>query len=832
MNRVISIVFAAVGLVSCAFAFDSTGYDYLDQADEVTKVHSFDTAGNWHSKAAPTAGTKYYADKQICMPSTDEQQESGKYSFHGDQLVLGDGGKIWVRGAESDQVTIADLWMLGGSSFYFGSRLKGTYGSCTLSETTSAKPAVLSSGMEVNKSDGRAVLFPADFHGDADQYFATENTKVAQGRFHRYGLVGSHADYYGHYVVTVNTYLSVSSTPGTVIVEDGGIFGNYCTPDNSTWHVYNALSVGAIVVKRGGQLDLSKSCTLTVGNLTLEDGAVISLAADASAHARILVSGSITVNGKVTVEMSRSYDTATGTPQSYDFIKLESGATGTIDPSQFILSSPTITNPIASLPHVYTKAVSGADGSVTLVETRNEIVKLVNGFNSSDEKTRSALCSAMLPGDSKYYWSDHLAPHSGVDYLCSSMSVGIQPPTNAVPLAFAGESLTFALAPADSYSFQSGSKAPLAGISFKRLTISNDRFMIWDGVRGGDEVYGNRCFRICGGELELLGSAAFRVFGGDVMVRIESDVTGDGDVTFEGRQASGTPSGLVELTGDNSAWTGKMLVTIESGIKTGRTPDEVCPSENNYATLIVREGKNLGGPLAAFAKDALKVNQMCKVRAVGDVDFTAANRGVMIEREARFEVDADRTFIIGNQLTMAGVLRKEGAGTLALGGPMRFIDGEATTAPLATTNVVRLMAGSLKPLATNAFDGASILVENNDVKFVFDNAPAADGLQAYGLVDTKWENAVTLTGSATKINVEFTADDDWYKDLYKTTDAHELGLFTVKTEAVANGILSKLNVRKKYPKAILSLGVRPNANGSYTVTGTFKPNIGIVLIVR
>lgn len=835
VRKVMSVFF--VGAISlAASAFDTTGYVVLDADDVLNTTESFTGSlpggVKWHDGGAPEPGKKYYAGYRIAQPAIGSKADPAVYSFAGDELVLGDGGYIWVRGSAANEVTVTNLVMLGGSWFQFGGKLISTYGNCTIRESSRENPAKMLSGAAI--TDNWVFEFPSALHGDVDQYIATVNTKAAT--FHCHAFIGSQADYYGNYVVKTNTAFYVASTPGKVIVEAGGVFRNYYQHGNSsdtasTYIVVSNPEVASMVVEAGGLVTVSRTGILTVGDLTLKAGAKIRLASDSTTNGLVVVTGSLTVDGVVDVELARSYNISTGTPPSYRSIILAPGATGTIDPSLFKFSDPTITASCGSLPHIIKKAVVDGDGSTTLVESRKEIVTLRRGHSGADEKTISALWSAKNQAGNDF-WSNGLEPKAGYDYLCQSMSVGITPPTNSVPLRFAGDSLTIALGSSANGSFDSGAKAPLYGIDIAELSVQDDKFLIYDGMKEANGAsYDRRCFRICGGTLNLRGTCVFEPFG-ELLLRIESNLTGDGLLRADtyAASANGGPRGWTELTGDNSAWTGKLLVTVDYNDRSRDaewgTP---CPNEKLFASLIVRNAKNLGGPLETFAKDALLVNQMCMVRAVDDIDFSTRNRGVMVEREARFSVDEGKTFRIGNQLTLAGVMRKEGAGVLALGGPLRFIDGEAATLPVAMTNRMRLVEGALKPMATNAFDGAEIVVESDAARFMFDIAPEADELKAFGLFDTKWATPIVLDG-ATKINVELVPPSDvWLQEAH---DGYTVGLFTVASQSTAEAILAKVSVNRRYAKNHLNLRVAANDIGSYTVEAVFERKPGFVLTYR
>lgn len=178
-----------------------------------------------------------------------------------------------------------------------------------------------------------------------------------------------------------------------------------------------------------------------------------------------------------------------------------------------------------------------------------------------------------------------------------------------------------------------------------------------------------------------------------------------------------------------------------------------------------------------------------------------------MQGNGQVEVTDGDTITFMNPLTMAGALLKKGPGTLALGGAMRFIDGEESTEPLAGTNVVTVKAGWIKPLATNALDGAA-LAFGTGTGIRLDVSPTADGLAERGFVNVKANGSVGLAAGATgKIMLAFDG---------MPSGAVVLGVATLPARSDAEALCSLLQVvRPKGFKGILS--VVENDDGSATV---------------
>jgi hypothetical protein len=285
---------------------------------------------------------------------------------------------------------------------------------------------------------------------------------------------------------------------------------------------------------------------------------------------------------------------------------------------------------------------------------------------------------------------------------------------------------------------------------------------------------------------------------------------------------------ITELSGTNTSFSGKIKVTCPNAQSTSK--DGFVPCEEYKVTLRISDGRSLGGAMPEFTYDAIKFDQMSVLNVKATTASDAQNRGIFVEGMARFDINSGATFTVSNVLTLAGLLRKEGEGTLALGGDLRFIDGDAATAPLSTTNVLAVKAGAVKPLATNVLDGAA-LVFSEGGKLAFDINPDAPGMKEFGFVGRRWATPVARADGFTgKIPVAF---DVTRSPAGPPLSSWELGLVTVADAASAESIAEMLKPVNPYTGNgfRVKIEVRENADGSATVCAVFSTS-GTCLIMR
>ena len=195
------------------------------------------------------------------------------------------------------------------------------------------------------------------------------------------------------------------------------------------------------------------------------------------------------------------------------------------------------------------------------------------------------------------------------------------------------------------------------------------------------------------------------------------------------------------LTGTNSAFSGRLAVTN----------DRNTPSTNT--TLTVSDVRALGGARTSFAYNALSLAKCSRLDVTGSINFSEPTRGVYFSGSNYVNIaNAAHTLTLASQTTLAGTLIKEGAGTLALGGTLKFTSSQSDT-PVEGTNILQLSAGRVKPVSKTGADGLAITFASGTGLRLAPLAEADADVLRYGLYDVKWATPFDLTATGGKLDV-------------------------------------------------------------------------------
>lgn len=238
---------------------------------------------------------------------------------------------------------------------------------------------------------------------------------------------------------------------------------------------------------------------------------------------------------------------------------------------------------------------------------------------------------------------------------------------------------------------------------------------------------------------------------------------------------------MSSFCGANTNFTGKVLLACKDFTKP--TSAEYTPRETNRVEVIVSDGRNLGGALPEFAYDALRIRDWSLLKVTNTTAFAETTRGVFVDWMGCISVADGKTASFAAPFTFGGVLKKQGSGTLALGGTApKFATGTLNDytvgdEPVAGTNVVNVAEGAIKPLSAAAFDGLELRFAENAMLKV-DVDPADADLKAKGLVNVKWATPFVAPAGG-QIAVGFDAPDENVRSEY------EVAVCTVPKTAVA-----------------------------------------------
>ena len=673
------------------------------------------------------------------------------------------------------------------------------------------------------------------------------STKMYSEPFH-IKFSGDISEYYGEIVVT-SQYDSVGATipvelhfagsakefGGAVFVGAGAVFK--AEVDSS---------VGSLVLKNGSTLDLSNVSSFEVrGNLTIDEGAVIKLKDGIN-----LKFGSLTLKdgvdfdfslvsglevGDFTLEEGKELDIRVGStltfgdafnlselpcrinlkgaPTSevkevtrYALIKLPVESTLTAD--DFVIANKG--TEVAVQP--FLSMVSDEDGKTkTLYVTYCPIIDLTK----DEESTISQGLSSVYYGE---YWNDGNPVHGDAIYQVlrvTGTTYFSLPYVEDVPYVFPAQALRL------------GGYTVLYLRSNENI-VSNVFFHV--GNNGAD-VRGpaTECDLTLRSRFSVSGSLEFPLRN-RITLRMVGPITGTESSIITIQSLSGSTDacrGWVELNGDNIGYLGKIKVT-------SNVPQNV--DYNDFASLIVTDASNLGGARSEFSYDALTLERYGQLDVRESMILDEPTRGVFISWIGRMLVAEEKELAIKQQLTVNGRLYKEGAGMLALGGDLRFLDASgAVTEAIpsdATNRTFYVTGGKVKPLTAYALDGLDVVFSNKtsnlDVGLALDLNTKDETLRAKGICNVKSPSPLAFLDDDAQKKIPL------YLECSDETPAEEYSFAVMTVKADCVDVFNELNIVVPQSLAHLKLTTTKVANseaGTVTLVANLK-KYGFAISIR
>lgn len=316
-------------------------------------------------------------------------------------------------------------------------------------------------------------------------------------------------------------------------------------------------------------------------------------------------------------------------------------------------------------------------------------------------------------------------------------------------------------------------------------------------------------------------------FGGDTTrtTSVRAELWGEDEIVIEdnkGSVSTAFPGGAgpfyAEFAGLNTNFTGRITVTTRTAKDDAGAV--LMPSSANRATLIVTDGRNLGGTCPAFTYDALRLQGYGTLWARADVTLDEPSRGILVADQGQFEVSEGCTLAVREQITLRGSLAKLGAGTLALGGRLAF-GGPNTFTPGTTPRPLDVKEGGLKALTATGADGLSITFAEGS-KLLLDPA-VTDGVETYGLRNVLAATPFAAEGESISVALENTVTEP---------EASELAVpvCTVAASA-ADAVAALLRVARPWSNWDATLSRRTNDDGTVTFVAAFR-RAGFLFLVR
>ena len=583
------------------------------------------------------------------------------------------------------------------------------------------------------------------------------------------------------------------------------------TPENtrhSTLRLGRYPFGGTVDLRSDGVLDaVYADSVVDVANLTMAPGAVLAFRWDDAAKtgATFRVTGALTVAGPVEVRPSALNVTGTNAVR-VAVLKAPQGVE--LDPDDWVyVSSVLDRTQDFLLPAVELEVAPDDEGLSTLWAVARPVVRLLQ--NDQSGKTGSFSYDAAAPTNN---WADGAYPTPDKDYLIAG-NYSIRPKSSATEeQVFGGHSLTFQ--PLNGKSTTMALRAKIHTVDQLNIDVTAG-VMNFDHYSGGS--YTENPFATSGtmhlqGHITLsrrAGSyAANMVLANGRMVVVDSDISGNADLVLK-PSTVGDSACFLELTGDNSRWTGRLSYTTT-----------VVLGPAAHGDLYFTEGRNLGGALESFTYNALYLPWYGRLVPRAEATLDAVNRGIFVEDGA--VISNQYALTVKERITYAGALKKKGEGLLRLGGEAPLFTSKQFTEPLVGTNVLDILQGGLTPVSSSAFEGLAVnFAEGTRLALDATAEPAGD-VARYGMMLTNGLSSITVPEGGLPVEIDRTA----------TATHKKLAICTVPTTA-ADALASSFRLTNVQPTAadgrVAVLVSQDNGNGTTTWTVEFVRGLRILL---
>jgi len=260
-------------------------------------------------------------------------------------------------------------------------------------------------------------------------------------------------------------------------------------------------------------------------------------------------------------------------------------------------------------------------------------------------------------------WSDGAAAQPGRDYLVLHTNVNdkyefiLRTPDSdtSASYTFPGRSLTIA------------ANASLRSY-VKELHIDDLRLL--DGSRfyvpSADGA--NRKLTVTG-NIDISGTARIGTYSSHT-VCLANSFTGDGTIDFGGLWIAANAYASYSLSGDNSGFTGKMIVRTAY-----RDGNITLKLDTDCGNLGFDNVQALGANLPSLAYDAIVLTDYAQLSANNITISKASNRGITIKDAGCFWTSSNKKMCVETPLTVDGTFYKRGTGELTLAGPTIAVTG-------------------------------------------------------------------------------------------------------------------------------------------------------------
>ena len=802
MKRIMMLAVCMASLTVLGEKYDaSTGYVTRKGGSD----NHFLLGDGWSDGLPPHSDTNYYCNGtfvNLGNPSGDHTP------FQGKVLVMD--SQIQYSAASGRECPFGDTIFLPGSSIFHWSVAPITAGRFTF-KSTEAKPMTWTYG----RSDWPHYNFPmaADMISDETGWINFRNDRDKTSNFHGPEIVatGDWSEFKG----TIHFWPEISFVRSTVFDMPGSfIFDGNTNSQFKLSSTSGGSKIGKLRIGKDTQAVIeAANGTTTFGDLTLDAGAKFALTSSKNTHA-LSVTNAISVGTSVVLQTGKKIDSAPKAtspeqqPSEMELFAFSAEAVRNGLPTENLeqaigIGYLTVAKSL-TLPRAKFNWADTADGGKTLALSYRRYAQLLSDNANAFKRSK----------DQSTYWSDGQYPVPGTDYY-SQTGTMIKPDdadlTDGV-YVFPGDHLAFEYHTglyaqrtkvnfiAYGRQFSEGNPHPRFRTFFTGQTICLD---------GTIEVVPNGQYRTC----------YFQVGDRNTLV-IGSSLLGAGDILFylgmETQTADRTYwKGGAELTGDNRAFTGKMMLAIQeyglSNFPGGAAA--FVPSAVSNVTLTVHGPKNLGGTLPAFTYDALCVSNQNRLVLADTATYDETTRGWFFPETAYLGVKSNAVAKVLNTVTVGGELVKDDTGSVMFAALAQEND--------ADTKKITVRGGSVGALTTTALDGVPLAFAAG-AGLIVEAYPSDATFAAKGFTYTD----VSKLTSAETIPVTIAGVADWTVDFVPFT----VGICTVPTAQAAT-LAGKMRAKKPAKGIGAKIVTIDNGDGTTTIAANCD-KFGLAIVVR
>ena len=687
--------FVALGLAVSTLAVDTRNYSTYIKLKATTELSETDggwpTADKWDPEGEMSDSGYYLIPSGITL--TTKTKSSGGNPIGGTwpmaELAIEGTFTIWANGSREKAAVTPRLALLPGGNVTLTTPYSTLNGDTLDIRGTAANPSIVE--CSISNSNDNKNYFPKlniAFTGDSDSVVKFIRTTTPGDDYQRaFRVTGGFANFLGTAIVDgAHTWLRPETSATTFDI--GGTL--WITNGASVYVATVSPTFGSLVMASGTTLQIDSRRPVTVTNsLRIAEGATVifdDAASLLSSFKKDYRTGADHSPAGITFISVCGAANAAAVDRTalFNAVKVKAGSEQDLYPG--------------GIPRLKLAESVREDGGVDFKISHEPFVAQTNG------------CAASYNPYGKGYYEGYLSDgqeiSSEYDYVTlKDKAVYFN---NNGSYEFHGKSWTIV-----------GGTSPVGLYSGDKMIVRDLRLL--DGVWFRQMSKDSNAY--VDGAATLYGTVNFRVFGRKTFY-VPANLSGVGDiiVTLDVNRITATSCdnyyGRLELSGDNSAWTGRAWVGCgrSASAKEGLT----------NLTLRVTSAASLGGARDAFTFDAVKIADTCTLAVTETATFDAANRGWCLMDGSTVSISSNKVVTMNETVTFGGAIKKTSEGTLVLGGAAKFYDSEndaATDTPNGAS--FRIVSGALGVTSAAALAGVDLAFSAGTKLLVF---PESEGL--------------------------------------------------------------------------------------------------------